>query len=93
MTYLQPGIQTYSNIPTTTYVGGPASTTYLCAPATTTYVNGPITTGTKLIGNVIGGSVVGPSTHLTTGTHLMGSVIGGSVQRAVAEEIPVESRI
>lgn len=93
MTYLQPGIQTYSNIPTTTYVGGPASTTYLGAPATTTYVNGPITTGTKLIGNVIGGSVVGPSTHLATGTHLMGSVIGGTVQRAVAEEIPVESRI
>lgn len=91
MSYLQPGYQTYSTVPTTTYVGAPASTTYVGGPVGTHYVGGPtyvssvpVTTGTHLVGSLVGAPAVDTTTHLTTGNTLIGNVLGGTVQRAVA---------
>lgn len=78
----------YLGAPTTTatYVGSPTTTqTYVSAPITTTYVNAPTTTTQTYVS--------GPVT--TTG--YTSTALGGYQHightKAVAEEIPVESRI
>jgi len=79
-TYTTTGTTGYVAPSTTTYLSGPALTSTYVAP-TTTYVAGPTTTTSYVSGPATTSYVAGQT------------FVSGGATRAVAEEIPVESRI